>query len=184
MGLRHVLGHGGVGAGAVAAHMLCDASPTVVDGDGGGASLDLDPGADQAVGHGVVVGVDLEVLVDVDAGFLHLGVAIRDARQGFERRSVETFEEFSARAGQLAEGALVEVFEQLGDGGVELGEGEEGVVAKTRQDPSLDDLYCDLDLCFITGPTTCTATSTFALSRGRRGRAGKTATAKWAASWA
>jgi len=132
--------------------MLCDASPTVVDGDGGGASVDLDLGADQAVRHGVVVGVDRDVVVDVDAGFLHLGVAVRDARQGLECRSVEAFEELSARAGQLAEGALVEVFEQRGDGGVELGEGEEGVVAKTRQDPSLDDLYGDLDLCFVTGP--------------------------------
>jgi hypothetical protein len=46
-----------------------------------------------------------------------------------------------------------EPFEQLHDGAIQLGEREEGTMAKTGQDPAFDQQNTLLDLRFITGPT-------------------------------
>src|SRR3989442_3150443 len=45
--------------------------------------------------------------------------------------------------------ARVELREELGDPGVEGGEGEEGLVPETSEDPPLHDLDCDLNFRFI-----------------------------------
>jgi len=53
--------------------------------------------------------------------------------------------------GQLAEGAAIELLQQLTDGGVELPQGEVLTVAQHRQDPALDDQYTAFYLSLITG---------------------------------
>ena len=98
----------------------------------------LDRGAHEPVRHAVVVGIELDVVVDVDLGGLPAADLVARGRQRLERRGVELLEGAAPAAGELLEGALVQIDEQLGDGAVELGQAEESAVAQPRQDPSLD----------------------------------------------
>jgi hypothetical protein len=134
---RHVLGRGGEaaahGALGVAGHALVRRE--VLQQLPGDAHVDV--GADQPVRHAVVVGLELDVVVDVDLGRLPAANGIvlwwqRPKRWGFER-----LEGAASAAGQLLEGPVVEVDQQLCDGGVELGQAEEAAVAQPRQDPAL-----------------------------------------------
>ena len=104
----------------------------------------------ERVRHRVVVVVDLDVVVDVDARVLPLGVREGLGRQRPERRPVEALEELAAaRAAVVAHRLRVELVEQLGDARVQRGEREEGLVAQPREDPALGDLHGDLDLGLV-----------------------------------
>ncbi len=54
-------------------------------------------------------------------------------------------------AGQLLEGALIEIIQQHADSLIECGQGEEALMAQSCHDPALDDLYRHLGLGFIPG---------------------------------
>ena len=113
------------------------------------AGAHIDDLVDEGVGDGVVVAVDLDVVVDVDAGALPLAVDEGLGGQRPERGLVEALEELAAAGAVEAHGPGVEVGEQLGDAGVERGEGEEGLVAQAGEDPALDDLHRHLDLRLV-----------------------------------
>jgi len=84
------------------------------------------------------VPVELDVVVDV-----HLG-AFPQARlealgwQRPQRGRIQHLEGASSAAGQLLEGALVQIDQQRGDRPVEFAQAEEAPVAQPRQNPSLD----------------------------------------------
>ena len=65
--------------------------------------------------------IDLDVVVDVDARFLPIGVVVSLGGQGFECRSVQRFELAAARAGKFFEGSVVELHQQGADRRVEVG---------------------------------------------------------------
>ena len=159
MGLGHVGGVGGVAAADVAADVGGDALAAVEDLDGRRGQPRIDVLVDERVGDGVVVPVQLDVIVDVDARVdLPLAVDERLGGQRPEGGLVEPREELAPAGAVQAHGAGVQVGEQLGDARVEGGEGEEGLVAEAGEDPPLDDLHGDFD---------------FGLSRGFAGRAGR-----------
>ena len=91
----------------------------------------------------------LDVVVDVHAHLFPLGEDVRVDRQRTQRRAVDGLECAQSRTGQLSERARIEPLEPLGDGVVELGQGEEGAVAQCGEDPALDDLNTDLDLGLV-----------------------------------
>ena len=93
--------------------------------------------------------VQLDVVVDVDAGRLPLAVDEGLGGQRPERGLVQALEELPAAGAVQAHGPGVQVGEQLGDAGVEGGEREEGLVAEAGEDPALDDLHGDLDLGLV-----------------------------------
>src|SRR5438132_10348105 len=94
--------------------------------------------------------VELDVIVDVDTGTdLPLAVDERLRRQRAERGLIQPFEKVAAAGAVEPHRPRVEIREQLGDPGVEGGEGEEGLVAEAGEDPSLRDLDGDFDLGFI-----------------------------------
>jgi hypothetical protein len=66
------------------------------------------------------VAVDLDVVVDVHAHALPLGIGVAGSRQGAHGRAVELLEEALATPGQLLEGLVIECREQLSDGRVQL----------------------------------------------------------------
>ena len=82
-------------------------------------------------------------------GELARAVGVRLGGQRTQQRRLALREHALAAAGQLGEGARVHGREPLGDGGVGLGEAEEGAVPQRRQDLALGDLHADLDLGLV-----------------------------------
>jgi len=82
-------------------------------------------------------------------GHAPVGVLVALPRQGPLGRPLQLLEEAAAAAVQLLEGPLVEPADELADGGVELGQAEEGAVPESGQDPALDDEHAGLDFGLV-----------------------------------
>jgi len=149
--LGPVLGQGGVTARCRTAGVSRDAATFEEDLDGGGREADFDLLVDAAVGNAVVVAVDLDVVVDVDARLLPLGEDEGFGRQRLEPRPLQLLKQPGPRGVELAKLPLVEVAEQFPDGQVQLGQGVEGAFPQGCQDPALDDQNGRLDLRLIAG---------------------------------
>ena len=109
----------------------------------------IERGVHELEGRRVVLALELDVVVDVDAHALPLGIGEALGGQRLERRAIEALEELAAALPVAAHHAGVELGEQLGDARVQLGEREERLVAQPRQDPALDHLHGDLDLGLV-----------------------------------
>jgi len=114
-----------------------------LDGVLGDARFDLLP--QQAMRHRVEVAADVDVIVYPDATLAPLGIDVRFDRQGGERRAIELVEQLAPADTETAHGSAVEFAEQSHDGGVELGQRQEALVAQAGEDPALDHLHADLD---------------------------------------
>ena len=108
------------------------------DLDRRGAEARVDDLVEQGVGDGVIVALDLDVVVDVDAGDFPLAVDEGLGRQRAERGLIEAFEELAATGAVHAHRPRVEVGDQFGDRPVQFGKREEAKVAQPRQYPALD----------------------------------------------
>ena len=95
--------------------------------------------------------VELDVVVDVDAGFLPDREFVGLLRKRLEGRLVQLCKEFTAGATEVLHLPGVEFGEQLPDGLVQISQIEEGAVAQTSQDPALDHLDAYFDLRFVLG---------------------------------
>jgi hypothetical protein len=158
---RHVFRQGGVLSVTGAAHVDRDPGALEEDLDAARRGADFDAGAGMAIGHGVEVAVDIDVIVQADFAQAPLGQGIGLNRQSPEPRRVDLLEKLSASAADMAQGALiVERRQQLADGGVDFGQAVEPPMAQAAQEPALDDPHRRFDL---------------GLSRGLRGLAGSTA---------
>ena len=91
------------------------------------------------------------MIVDVDARRLPLTELVARGRQRLQRRLVQLREQRGAAACAFAERPLVEPHQQLGNGLVDLIEGEELTLAQGRDDPALHDLNAHLRLGFVPG---------------------------------
>jgi hypothetical protein len=69
---------------------------------GGQPRLDL--GASEAVGDGVIVGVDVDVIVDADPAHAPLAVFVRLSRQILQRRAIDLLEQLAAGDAEPAQG--------------------------------------------------------------------------------
>jgi hypothetical protein len=98
----------------------------------------LDALTDQRMGNAVITVVEDDVVVDVDARPRQLRRLEAAGRERFELRPVDALERGLAASGDSLEGTTIELFEQLGDGEVELIERKEAVT-KAREDPPLRD---------------------------------------------
>ena len=90
---RHVLLERGRPAPPAASHVHGDAHALVVDLDGALVEAQLDALAGQVVGHRVVVPLELDVVVDVDARELARAVGVRLRRQGPQQRRLTLSED-------------------------------------------------------------------------------------------
>ena len=104
--------------------------------------------------------VDVDVVVEADAALAPFGVDVGLDRQGGERRAVELVEQLAAAGTEVAHRPVVEIAEQRADRAVGSPSAKKRWLRRRAR---------------IQRSTTCTPTSTFALSRGRRGRAGRIA---------
>ena len=103
----------------------------------------------QTIRHAVEATFELDVIVDVDGGFLPRFDGEAFGGQGSQRGPVQFLEPASARALELAERLLIEPFEQVRDRFVERADGMETMMAQRRHDPTLRDLHADFDLGFV-----------------------------------
>ena len=85
--------------------------------------------ADQRIGNSVIVAIDLDVVVDVHPHRLPLGHDIALGRKRLQRGSIQGGIERGTSPLPLAEGTLIQSFQEFRDGLVEIGDGEELVVA-------------------------------------------------------
>jgi hypothetical protein len=150
--LRHMGGIGGVPPADDTAPMRGDALGPVEDLDGRRGQAGVDVFVDERVGDGVVMALELDVVVDADAG-ADFPFAVDEGLGGerAERRLVQALEELAAAGAVEAHGARVEIGEELGAAGVESREGEEGLVPEAGEDPPLHDLDGDFDLRLVPG---------------------------------
>ena len=105
-----------------------------------------------ATRHAVIVALEVDVIVDVDAGRGPLMELVALLRQRSQGRSVQLLKQAGAPARALAKRPLIKLDEQLPDGLVEFGEAEELPMPQRGHDPALDQHSTPL--------------STLALSRG------------------
>jgi hypothetical protein len=149
----HVLRRGGVLAVTGAAHVSGDPLALQEHLDGAQRHPHLDAGAGVAVGHGVEVAIDVDVVVEAHLAHPPLGQDVGLGRQGLQARGVDLLEQLAAGAADVPQDAsIVELDQQLGDGGVDLGQAGEAPVAQPSQQPSLDDAHGGLDLGLVARP--------------------------------
>src|SRR5208337_1036832 len=116
-----------------------------LDAAEGQARLDL--GAGEAVGDGVIVRVDVDVIVDADPASAPLAVFVGLARQRLERRAVDLLEQLAAGdADPTKVLPVVELGHEFAERGVDVGETMEGSSPQAAEQPSLDDQHGLLDL--------------------------------------
>src|SRR5437762_430537 len=137
----------------VAPAMGGDAAAVAEDLDHRRGGADVDALADQRVGDTVVVMVELDVVVDVDADVgLPRGDVEAARRQWPQRGTIEILPERAARAVELRERPIVEPVEPRADRLVRLAEAEEALVAERGEHPALDLLDRVLDFRLVAWP--------------------------------
>src|SRR5665811_1550473 len=122
MGLGPVTGLGGEASLTEAAHVDGHTAAVVEDLDAGGGEADLDGLPQKLVWDAVEVAQHVDGVVDVDPGRAPLGDLEGRTRQRLERLTLEGLEVRAPGALQLLERPVVEEFEALGDGLVEVGQ--------------------------------------------------------------
>ena len=105
----------------------------------------------QGVGSAVIVALDLDVVIDVDARFLPFGERVAVGWQAAQRRPVERLEPGAAAALELAKSAGIEPVQQFRDRGVQIGQVEERAFAQDGQDPPFHQKHTRLGLRLVPG---------------------------------
>jgi hypothetical protein len=113
--------------------------------------------------------VDLDVIVDVDAGFFPFGERVGHGGQGPQGRSLPGCEQRLPRAGLLLERPLVEPPQQVPNRLVEFGQREALSVAQGRHNPAFDHLDPDFDLRLVAGFLDASREDRHAVRRGQLG---------------
>lgn len=149
VGFRAVAGIGGEAADAVTAGVHGDALPAIQDLDGPGGETNVDLLTDERVRNAVIVALDLDVVIDVDARLPPLREGAGSGGQRGEFGPVEFLEATPPTARELLERPVVQLLQEPGDLPVRLGETHERLVAQRRQDPALADLNAGFHLGFV-----------------------------------
>ena len=157
----HVIGIGAVPTAAVAALMHGDPLAAMEQLDGAAGRADVDLLADQAVRHRVEEALDLDVIVDADAGEPPFGELVVLARQRCQRRALDGLEEVAAADAEPAHDMIVDAVEAPAIAAL-ASASEKKVWRRSR--PRMQ-VWAKR-----------TPFSTLALSWGLRGRAGRTPT--------
>jgi hypothetical protein len=108
---------------------------------------------DQRIGHGVVMAFDFDVIVNIDPGVFPLGICIGLGWESAEGGAVKRLTQLLTGAGEFFEGMGIQGQQEGREGGIDLREGEEGVVPEAGQHPALHDLDADFHLGLIPWPS-------------------------------
>lgn len=146
-------GRGGMATAEVGSGVSGDALTVEKDLHGGGGDFCVDGFTDQAAGNAVIVGVNVDVVVDIDFGPFPFGKFVGADRQGEGGGAVDLVEELPTGSLDFPERAVVEGIEELPDGGIHFGEGMENAVTEDGEDPAFSDEDAVFDLGFVAGPS-------------------------------
>jgi hypothetical protein len=133
---------------SAAAQVRCDARAIVQDLDDRRCGANLHQLMHQVIGHTVEIGIEADVVIDVDASARPLAQIERLGRERLQGRFIDGCEHRRAASIALAEWAVVQLGEQFADGRVQLFQSEELVVTQRRHDPALGDLHGVFDFGF------------------------------------
>src|ERR1700743_1940117 len=86
---------------------------------------DIDSAADQPVRHGVKVLVDLDVIIGMDLRALPFGIFEGCRRQRSQGGALNLLEQLPAGFADMTHRSSIQIFQQNGDGSVEIGKAEE-----------------------------------------------------------
>src|ERR1700677_3629305 len=143
----HVFGNGGVFPVPARPDVDGDALAFVENLDAAGGQPRLDLGAGEAVGDRIIVGVDVDVMVDAAPPHAPLAIFVRLAGQRLERRAIDLLEQLAAGHAEPAKALLViELDHKLAERGVDVSEATEDPAPEPAEQPSLDDQDRLLDL--------------------------------------
>ena len=124
-----------------------DALAFVEDLDAAGGQARVDLGAGEAVGDGVIVRVDVDMIVDADPAAAPLAVFVSAVRQRVQRRAVDLLEQLAAGDAEPAQRlAFVKLPHEFAERRVDVGETVEDPSPQPAEQPSLDDQHGLLDL--------------------------------------
>jgi len=145
---------------ARSAHVRSDPLPFVEQLDGRSSNPCLYGLPREAIWHRVIMPLDLDMVIEPCAPAPPFGINIRLCRQRLQRRAVDLLEQLAPRLPDPAQHApIVELHQEFGDRRVDSARLKK---VRRRRRPNNQ------------RSTIRTAASTFALSRGRRGRVGST----------
>ena len=132
VGFGHMRGQRGMTALVGAAAMGGDAGAFAEDFDGRGGEAHVHRLTDEAMGHTIEMALRFEMIIEMDASMTPFGLLVGGGGQRLERRLIRGEELGMPRAGQFLEGAVIEVSEQCGQGGVEFRQTEETLMTEPR----------------------------------------------------
>ena len=141
VGFGHVSGHRGMAAFQVRAPVTGHAFALVQQFDHVEGEPHIELLFDQRIGHGGVMALDLDMVIDIDAGAFPLGVYIRVGGQGTQGRVVNGCKQAVSRPWQLLERARVESKQESCNRLIGLPQRKKGVVAKPSENPALHHLH-------------------------------------------
>ena len=148
-----MLGDGRVPVIAARAHVRGDPLALQEDLDRPGGQPHLDLGAGEAMRNAVIMGGDLDVIIDADAAVAPFRELVGLGRQGLQRRTIDLFEQLPARHAEPPDRALfVELRQQFADRRVDLRQAVKGPMAQPPEQPALDDEHGLLDLRLVARP--------------------------------
>src|SRR5665213_4360675 len=106
------------------------------------------------MGNAVIMGDDLDVIIDANAACPPFRELVRFARKGLQRRAIDLFEQLPARHAEPPDRALfVEMLHQLTDRRVDLRQAVKSSMAQPPEKPSLNDEHRPVSYTHLTLPT-------------------------------
>src|SRR5271156_2649308 len=127
---RHVIGNRGMAAPVGRTGVARDPATLVEDLDRLVSDAHIDEFSDEAVRGGIPMPVDLDVIVGRDAATLPARKNVWLVRQFSQLKLVDLDEEFGAAGAETAHLAGVEFDDKPANGGIELRQGKEAVIAQ------------------------------------------------------
>ena len=104
---------------------------------------------DEAVGHGIKEGLELDMIIRRDAGQTPFGKLVIIQWKTGQSRALDGLEELSATDAQPAHDVVVDAIERLGNSGIGLSQREESLVAQAPQNAGLGETHSILHFRFI-----------------------------------
>src|SRR5271157_423427 len=146
----HVLGNRRVLPVPARPYVDGDALALVENLDAADGQARLDLGAGKTVRDGIIVGVDVDVIVDADPADAPLAVFVSAVRQRLERWAIDLFEQLAAGDAEPPQALLlIELGHELAKRGVDVGEAIESSAPQPAEQPALDDQDGLLDLRLV-----------------------------------
>src|ERR1700747_1552772 len=90
----------------------------------------------QRMWHRIVMALDFDVIIEADFALLPFGVDVRIDRQRLERGLFNVVEQRASAPAEMPRHAIVELCDEIADGGVDVGKREEALMAKLGDDPA------------------------------------------------